>query len=633
MHNGCVLTGGVGTGKTVTAFAYYYTKVMGGVINDWTSVKIPMDIYVFTTARKRDDLDWELWGMRFGVTNDRTASRHGLKLVVDSYNNIEKYKGVSGAFLIFDEQKLVGNGVWSKTFVTMAKANRWVMLSATPGDKWEDYIPLFLANGFYKNRTEFVREHCIYSYYGKFPKLERYINVRRLIKQKNSIIVEMPYERHTKRHISEVFVEYDKKLFDRVVKERWNPYEERPLRDVAELFSVMRKVANSDPSRLTEIRHLMEKHPRLIVFYTFDYELEILRQLADSPTETKTSGGSTEKISSSSNGRTSSTSSPEAFSPSRSSRTNSYSAKILTTSSTTSTSTAIPMRSSITETGLERSSKLPHSSPIEASGSKTTHSSTPKQIPNSHRASASTSRLTSTKSETSRKTGLDLDQWTKSLQKSDSPSSCSSSIDDSATPRTSSHSGSASSTPKTDTSISDSTGAKTESTTIAEARLDDPWVDTIWAKDYIPPAGEDDPREEMSAIKAKYNFDRAAKKTDRRLSSIRNETGETKSLSSEENSSKPSGVITTDPLVMAEWNGHNHDPIPLGERWVYLVQYTAGAEAWDCITTDAVAYYSQTYSYKVFEQSQGRIDRMNTPYIDLYLLCTQGQELHRHGDR
>jgi hypothetical protein len=368
MHNGCVLKGGVGTGKTPTSLGYYWTRILGAKLNDWASVQTPVDLYIFTTARKRDTKDWQIWAARFGIHEDPSISVGGIRLVVESYNNMMKYKTVKGAFIIMDEQRLVGSGLWAKTFQLMAKSNDWIMLSATPADKWEDYIPLFIANGFYKNRTEFVREHCVYSYFGSYPKLERYIAVNKLVKLKHQILVEMPYQRHTVRHLMEVPVSYDKELFERVVKDRWNVYEERPLRDVAELCATMRRVVNSDSSRIEALKSLMPTHPRLIVYYNFNYELEMLRSLAASHT---------------------------------------------TQASSTS------------------------------------------------------------------------------------------------------------------------------------------------------------PRSTAASFQA------------------------------------------------AEWNGQRHEEVPTTDSWLYLVQYQAGAEAWNCTTTDAMAFFSLTYSYRFFEQSQGRIDRLDTPFTNL----------------
>ena len=357
MRNGCILCGGVGSGKSRTSIAYYY-KENGGALNtsSYVRMKKPKDLYIITTARKRDTKEWEGDLAPFLLTTNPEISIYkGLKIVVDSWNNIKKYKDVANAFFIFDEQRVVGSGTWVKSFLKITKVNDWILLSATPGDTWQDYIPVFLANGFYRNKTEFSREHIIYSRFTKYPKIDRYINTGRLIRLRNRILVDMDFDRQTTAHHEDVYVRYDISLYKDTGKLRWNPYTNMPIINAAELCYIWRKIVNTDESRQTALLELFEKHPRMIVFYNFDYELDILK-----------------------------------------------------------------------------------------------------------------------------------------------------------------------------------------------------------------------------------------------------------------------GLYYGENVEVAEWNGHKHQPIPESDSWIYLVQYTAGAEGWNCIKTDTIVFYSQNYSYKIMQQSAGRIDRLNTPYKDLY---------------
>lgn len=336
MKNGCILCGGVGSGKSRTALAYF---------TETEPVKTEK-LYIITTARKRDTHEWE---------DELKIFPKIKKFEIDSWNNIKKYKDVTGSFFIFDEDRVTGSGVWAKTFVKLSKVNKWIILSATPGDTWMDYIPVFLANGFYRNKTEFLHEHVIFNRYSKFPQVDRFVGTKRLERLRNDILVDMDFKRPTTSHHIDIWCEYDKTIYKSAMKERWDVYKDKPCENISELCYILRKVTNSDVSRLVKVQEITAKTDRVIIFYNFDYELELLKSIHYGP-HTK----------------------------------------------------------------------------------------------------------------------------------------------------------------------------------------------------------------------------------------------------------------------VAEWNGHKHEPIPKSRAWVYLVQYTAGAEGWNCISTDTMIFFSQNYSYKTMEQSQGRIDRMNTPFKDLY---------------
>jgi hypothetical protein len=536
LRNGKVLWGGVGTGKSRVAAAYY------------TVHEAPKDVYVITTARKRDSFDWpqEFYQLGIGpatgpsvdIRRDRVAvqqrednselrevavdagrgnsvvrsginsgrvergdvrispgdagDRHGYPyvLTVDSWNNIGRYRDVKGAFFIFDEQRLVGSGEWTKNFLRISANNSWLLLSGTPGDTWMDYVPLFIANGFYKNRTEFKREHVVYNTFTKFPKVDRYINQGRLARQRSQLLVEMPFERHTKRRHVEVPLQYDRDLLNRVLKERWNVYEDRPLRDVAEMFLVGRKVVNSDPSRLEMVKQLWQTHPRLIVFYNFNYELAALRSLTVPP--------GTDSIT---NWESSSKTSPQPLS-------------VLMT----------------------------------------------KEYPGSRSSSRTTSHVAKRSLPTPATCGKEGAEW------------------------------------KTNTLLlPNGAGPQTEMTKpISRAGFMDTSVNNA-------SFGKMNSGKRCSSEKVPANL----------------EVFSTMAAGSPVLSERPSSSTASVPHL-AEWNGHRHQPVPSAERWIYLVQYTAGAEAWNCITTDAMIMFSQNYSWKIMEQAYGRTDRINTPFRDLW---------------
>ena len=355
MRNGCILNGGVGSGKSRTGLYYYFKEQGGSIDPDYIPMREPKDLYIITTAMKRDTYEWLKELENYKMSVDPSRSQYKNKVVVDSWQVITKYENVENAFFIFDEDRVTGFGVWVKAFLKIAKNNDWIILSATPGDTWEQYIPVFIANGFYKNKTEFAREHIIYSRFTKYPKIDRYVNQGRLIRLRNRILIDMDFDRKTEAHHEDIFCKYDAFKYKEVTKTRWDPYKNEPIQQASGLCYILRRIVNEDESRQKALLDLYKDHPRMIIFYNFDYELEILKNL---------------------------------------------------------------------------------------------------------------------------------------------------------------------------------------------------------------------------------NYG--------------------------------------DDVEIGEWNGHKHQPVPFNKKWVYLVQYTAGCEGWNCIETDTMVFYSQNYSYKVMAQASGRIDRLNTSYKDLY---------------
>lgn len=355
IKNGSIVCGKTGSGKSRTGLAYYYIHNGGEISDTYVAMESPQDLYIITTAKKRDEHEWDSELSPFMLSVDPELNFYTNKVVIDSWNNIKKYEKVENAFFIFDEQRAVGKGTWSKMFIKIAKHNDWIMLSATPGDNWNDYVPVFIANGFFKNRTQFNQEHAVFSPY--IPgQIDHFVSEGRLCKFRRDILVDMDYVKPTVIHDIQVEVKWNSTLYKDTMKNRWNPYKEEPIENISELCYTVRKIVNSDPSRLDAVFDICKDRDRVIIFYNFDYELEMLHWLFDEKRE----------------------------------------------------------------------------------------------------------------------------------------------------------------------------------------------------------------------------------------------------------------------YIVAEWNGHKHEEIPKSKKWIYLVQYTAGAEGWNCTLTDTLIFFSQSYSYKTLMQAKGRIDRLNTPYKDLY---------------
>ena len=278
LHNGSILCGGVGSGKSRTALAYYY-KIHGKDSEKNDILNDPCDLYIITTARKRDDLEWEQELAHFLLSTKPELNKYNNKVIVDSWNNIKKYVEVENAFFIFDEQRVVGTGAWVKSFLKITKKNQWILLSATPGDTWSDYAPVFVANGYFKNLTEFRRNHVIYSHYGTFWKVDGYFDTGRLIRLRNRILVKMNYTRPTEVHHIDIWCNYNPMLYKSLFKDRWNYTKEKPIENASELCYEIRKVVNSDPDRINKLMDIFKEKNRVIVFYNYDYELDILKNI------------------------------------------------------------------------------------------------------------------------------------------------------------------------------------------------------------------------------------------------------------------------------------------------------------------------------------------------------------------
>lgn len=292
LKTGSILCGGVGSGKSRTALSYFFIKVCKGhvrlysidketgertvILNKFIKAKKPKDLYIITTAKKRDSLEWEGECIPFAFESSK------INVKIDSWNNIQKYVDTKDAFFIFDEQRVVGYGAWVKAFLKITKSNQWVLLSATPGDTWMDYIPVFIANGFYRNKTDFLRQHVVFSRFCKFPKVDKYLMTGKLIKHKRDILVGMDYRKKTVPHHEYIYAGYDEVLLDSVRSTRWDPYSDKPIENVSDYCFVMRKIVNSSALRQEVVTNLIADNPRTIIFYNFNYELDILRDIAKS---------------------------------------------------------------------------------------------------------------------------------------------------------------------------------------------------------------------------------------------------------------------------------------------------------------------------------------------------------------
>lgn len=263
MHNGCILCGGMGSGKSRTSLAYFFEKIGESA-----------PLYIITTAHKRDTKEWE--------EELEFFDKPGLDVVIDSWNNIKKYTDITKSFFIFDEQRVVGSGAWVRSFLKITKSNGWVLLSATPGDKWMDYIPVFIANGFYKNRTDFISQHVVYKYTPNiaYRIVDRYVSQGKLIRLRAQTLITMNYSRPAEIHDVEIGCSYDGRIYADIKLTRFDPWKQEPIENVSAYCYALRKCVNTSESRQLAVLEIVEKTPRVIIFYNYDYELDILKGMS-----------------------------------------------------------------------------------------------------------------------------------------------------------------------------------------------------------------------------------------------------------------------------------------------------------------------------------------------------------------
>lgn len=256
LHNGSVLCGKVGSGKSLTGLFYYMEN------------HIDKPLYIITVAKKRNDREWH-----------RDFEALGIDGVVDSWNNIEKYTDVKDAFFIFDEQRAIGYGKWGMAFIHIARKNNWIMLTATPGDVWMDWMCIFIANNFYRNKTDFVDQHVEYNPYSKFPQIRRYHKTDKLERFRRYLAVPMQDFRTTNLHRKYINADFDKDLYKTVVKTRFNPYTEEPIMNASEFTQVLRRIINTSERRRIHAKQEIMTRDKVIVFYNYTYELDILKEI------------------------------------------------------------------------------------------------------------------------------------------------------------------------------------------------------------------------------------------------------------------------------------------------------------------------------------------------------------------